>query len=255
MAVVMIALVLLLAYRCDQGFDDAQERERLLKQAFDSKIMGIASRSPQHIETAIAYYSEAIEVDPDNVGSYVGRGDAYHELDFILYLNLDYPTQKKSSRPLHKELYDKALEDYNKAKELDSKRMTNSDTSFARAMREWAEERQSATNSSTSSTSEFQSVSSNQASQHVGEIREVCGLVASTRYASTSKGAPTFLNFDYNYPNHTFAVMIWGSDRGKFPSNPERYYDNKTVCATGLVESYQGKPEIVATSANQLEIR
>ena len=45
------------------------------------------------------------------------------------------------------------------------------------------------------------------------------------------------------------------SDRGAFPSNPQTYYKGKDVCATGLIESYKGKPEIIARDGDQLEIQ
>ena len=98
-----------------------------------------------------------------------------------------------------------------------------------------------------------ESWTSTQAASHIGERGTVCGPVVDTRYATGSKGKPTFLNFDRAYPDHTFVVVIWGSDRGAFPTNPESHYKGEEVCATGLIESYQGKPEIIAKSGSQLE--
>jgi len=96
------------------------------------------------------------------------------------------------------------------------------------------------------------SISSGEAAAHIGERETFCGLVVDTFYAIESKGKPTFLNFDKAYPNHTFVVLIWDSDRGNFPANPESYYKGKEVCATGL---NKGKPEIVARDGDQLEIQ
>ena len=93
------------------------------------------------------------------------------------------------------------------------------------------------------------------AANHVGERGTLCGPVVDTRYATGSNGKPTFLNFDRDYPDHTLVVVIWGSDRGAFPNNPQTYYKGKEVCATGLVESYKGKPEIIARNGDQLEIQ
>jgi len=90
-----------------------------------------------------------------------------------------------------------------------------------------------------------------QAAEHVGETATVCGLVVSANYATKSKGQPTFLNFDQPYPNQIFTVMILGSDRPKF-GTPERSFMGKRVCATGEITQYRGKPEIIATSPNQL---
>src|SRR5579862_7834703 len=51
----------------------------------------------------------------------------------------------------------------------------------------------------------------------VGQVATVCGLVASAKYASETKGQPTFLNLDKPYPNHVFTAVIWGKNRGAFP--------------------------------------
>jgi hypothetical protein len=66
-----------------------------------------------------------------------------------------------------------------------------------------------------------------------------------------AKGQPRFLNLDQPYPRQVFTVLIWGSDRGKFGS-PEAQFMGKRLCATGKIESYKGKSEIVATDPRQL---
>lgn len=96
------------------------------------------------------------------------------------------------------------------------------------------------------------SISSSEAAAHIGEQATVCGPVADSRYAATSNGRPTFLNFNFPHPNHTFTVVIWGDDRGSFPSSPETYYRGKSVCVSGLIGVHQGKPQIVARSGSQL---
>jgi hypothetical protein len=94
-------------------------------------------------------------------------------------------------------------------------------------------------------------LSSQQAASHIGETATVCGIVASANYAVRTKGQPTFLNLDKPYPNQVFTIMIWGSDRGKF-GTPEAQYLGKRLCATGQIQSYKGKPEIVANDPRQL---
>src|ERR1700746_3846046 len=78
---------------------------------------------------------------------------------------------------------------------------------------------------------------------HVGETRTVCGKVASTHFASKSKGEPTFLNLDEPYPKEVFTILIWGSDRARFGA-PETKYKDARVCVTGKITSYRGKPEV-----------
>lgn len=46
-----------------------------------------------------------------------------------------------------------------------------------------------------------------EAKGHIGERATVCGKVASTRYAATTRGKPTFLNLDQPYPNPLFTVL------------------------------------------------
>lgn len=91
-----------------------------------------------------------------------------------------------------------------------------------------------------------------EAKAHVGEQATVCGKVASAHYASSSRGQPTFLNLDEPYPREIFTILIWGSDRPKF-GKPDEGFGNKRVCATGMIKSYRGTPEIVAMEPSQIQ--
>ena len=93
-----------------------------------------------------------------------------------------------------------------------------------------------------------------EAKNHIGENATVCGEVASTRYAASSRGQPTFINLDKPYPNQIFAVVIWRSDRGKF-GNPEATYRGKSVCVTGVIKEYRGIPEIIASEPSQINMK
>jgi Protein of unknown function (DUF3761) len=93
-----------------------------------------------------------------------------------------------------------------------------------------------------------------EAKDHIGETATVCGHVVSARYASASRGQPTFLNFDEPYPRQVFTVLIWGNDRAKF-GQPEETYRNKDVCATGQIQSYHSGAEIVARSPSELSLK
>lgn len=93
-----------------------------------------------------------------------------------------------------------------------------------------------------------------EARNYVGEVKTVCGFVASTKYAKNSKGKPTFLNIDKPYPNQIFTVVIWDDDRSKFQGEPENYYSGKTVCVTGQIIVYRGLPEIILREPSQIRI-
>lgn len=93
-----------------------------------------------------------------------------------------------------------------------------------------------------------------EAAQHIGETVTVCGLVVDTRYASSSRGRPTFLNLDKPYPKQVFTVVIWGEDRDKF-GEPEEKYRDKHICVTGKIRSYRGVPQIQVTDPKQIEVK
>ena len=97
-------------------------------------------------------------------------------------------------------------------------------------------------------------ITAGEAAQHIGETLTVCGHVVDTRYASSSRGRPTFLNLDKPYPNQIFTIVIWGEDRGKF-GEPENKYRDKNICVTGRISSYRGVPQIQASDPKQIEIK
>lgn len=92
-----------------------------------------------------------------------------------------------------------------------------------------------------------------EAKNHMGEEATVCGNVANSRYASSTRGQPTFLNLEKPYPNQVFTVVIWGRNRGKF-GNPEIEYRAKRICITGKIENYRGVAEIEAKVLSQINV-
>jgi hypothetical protein len=96
-------------------------------------------------------------------------------------------------------------------------------------------------------------LTASEAKEHYGETATVCGDVASTRYADSTKGQPTFLNLDKPYPNQVFTVVIWGNNRSKF-GTPENDYKGKRVCVSGKITAYAGLPEIVADEPKQITV-
>lgn len=90
-----------------------------------------------------------------------------------------------------------------------------------------------------------QAIPWNEAKYHIGERITVYGPVVSTKYASSSKGTPTFLNIGKAYPDpNRFTVVIWGDCRLNFPEAPEVYYRGRNISVTGLIIEYNGVPEI-----------
>jgi hypothetical protein len=99
-----------------------------------------------------------------------------------------------------------------------------------------------------------QLLSAPQAKSHVGENGTVCGEVASTHYAATTRGQPTFLNLDKSYPNQIFTALIWGGERTKI-GTPEENFKNKRVCVSGKISLYRGVPEIVLYEPYQIRLQ
>ena len=75
-----------------------------------------------------------------------------------------------------------------------------------------------------------------EAKDHIGEQATVYGPVVGGRYSPDKDDKPTELWIGKTYPdpNHVL-VVIWGTDRDKFPSPPESYYFGKTIYITGLI--------------------
>lgn len=92
-----------------------------------------------------------------------------------------------------------------------------------------------------------------EAPAHAGEWARVCGTVASARYVAELRDRPTFLNLDRPYPDPAFTVVIRGVDRRRF-GRPEKTYAGRAICATGTIELYRGRPQIVAREPSQLEL-
>lgn len=96
-------------------------------------------------------------------------------------------------------------------------------------------------------------VSSDNADSLIGQQAIIEGNVVSTNYASSSRGAPTFLDFHDPYQGH-FIVVIWGDYRSNFSKQPEETYRNQHVCVSGTVQAYAGSSEIVVETPGQIQI-
>lgn len=90
-----------------------------------------------------------------------------------------------------------------------------------------------------------------EAQKYLGQEVLVEGKVRSTYRSPTNT---VFLNFEKPYPRQCFTGVIFSSALNKFPFNPERVYLNKTLRVRGTITIYQGKPEIILTLPEQIEI-
>ena len=87
------------------------------------------------------------------------------------------------------------------------------------------------------------------AGKYVGQTKTVEGTVVRA-YRSANA---IFLDFHDPYQGY-FMVVIFKSDWTNFKFQPEIFYKNKEVRVTGLIKTYQGSPEIIASSPTQIEV-
>jgi len=88
-------------------------------------------------------------------------------------------------------------------------------------------------------------IKTTEASEHVGELARVCGVIATKRTAEDATGKPTFINLDHPFPNQTFTVLVWDKDSPAVGTLPEA----GSLCVTGTVVLYRGTPEIILSDS------
>ena len=97
-------------------------------------------------------------------------------------------------------------------------------------------------------------INATEAAQNVGTYTTVCGAVGSTKFLSSSRGKPTFLNMGGVYPDHAFTVVIFGTARPRWDSEPENLYLNQKICVTGEIAEYRGDPQIIVNWPKEIRL-
>ena len=95
--------------------------------------------------------------------------------------------------------------------------------------------------------------SAKEAWNHVGEEAVVCGKVAGVFYAKRSKGQPTFINLEKDYPNQLFTIIIWGKQRKQFKDL--RSFKGRGLCFKGAIQSYNERPEMIIESPAKIKLK
>jgi len=78
-------------------------------------------------------------------------------------------------------------------------------------------------------------------------------IVEGTVVRTYNSGKAVFLNFTEDYEG-TFSVVIFAEDWDKFPRPPETLFYGRRIRVEGLIEQYQGAPEIVVRDPWQIEV-
>ena len=87
-----------------------------------------------------------------------------------------------------------------------------------------------------------------EAKNHVGETASVVGVIQEVH---TSNSGTEFLNFDGQYPDVPFSVVVFAADAAAVGDVAR--YEGKKVAVTGKITLFHEKPEIVIKSADALK--
>src|ERR1700686_5026095 len=88
------------------------------------------------------------------------------------------------------------------------------------------------------------------AKAHVGQTVTVDAAINDVH---TGRSGVTFIDIGGRYPDNDFTAVIFAGDATKFPNASA--LDGKTVVISGPVQLYQGRPEIILKSADQLKAK
>lgn len=88
-----------------------------------------------------------------------------------------------------------------------------------------------------------------EAGQYLGQRLTVEGEVLRVH----NSGKAAFLNFAQDYRGK-FSVVIFASDFEQWPAPPDQVYNGQRVRVTGKIKEYNGAPEMIVESPEQVEI-
>jgi len=98
----------------------------------------------------------------------------------------------------------------------------------------------------------IRTMSSFDASFNIGEVARVYGRVYATWYNNDTDDYLLFFGGEFPYQHLT--VIIPGKIARRYSWRPENYFLGQHVTMTGLITSYEGKPEIVIHSRSQFSV-
>ena len=87
---------------------------------------------------------------------------------------------------------------------------------------------------------------------HVGEVRNVYGRVHEVYYSWTTD--EYHLYFGGSYPYHDFTVVISGRHARRFDRYPEMFFEGRYMWVTGLLSTFNGRPELIVKRRHQIHL-
>ncbi len=95
-----------------------------------------------------------------------------------------------------------------------------------------------------------QTITPEQTKDNIGKKATVCGTVFNVH----SGAHFTYINFGDAYPKQIFTVVLKNEDASKFSFSLDSLA-KKNICVTGMIKSFQDKPEIDASTADQIKMQ
>ena len=96
----------------------------------------------------------------------------------------------------------------------------------------------------------IETASSYEAMNYAGTVKRVYGKVEEVYYSPEDKTYTLY--FGAPYPYHDFSVVVPRNVAKSFSWSPSWYFEDEHVWAVGLIEMWEGKPEIVLHDEQQI---
>jgi len=96
----------------------------------------------------------------------------------------------------------------------------------------------------------IETASSYEAMNYVGSIKRVYGKVEEVYYSPEDRTYTLY--FGAQYPYHDFSVVVPRNVAKSFSWSPSWYFEDEHVWVVGLIETWEGKPEIVLHDEQQI---
>lgn len=96
-----------------------------------------------------------------------------------------------------------------------------------------------------------QSITPEQAAQHINDSVTVCGLIYYSVVPNISKDEPLVLCMGAAAPNQPLSIVVTQIKRNSFSYDPEKKLVNKNVCVSGVIATFRDKPAIMISDEKQ----
>jgi len=95
-------------------------------------------------------------------------------------------------------------------------------------------------------------ISAFEADAYIGEVARVYGKIYESWYSR--KNDEYYLYIGGPFPYQDFTIILDGRDARKYSWSPHRYFTDRYISVTGLISSFDGKPEMIIKNRSQIEL-